>query len=161
MKKLTGCFLILLTGWLAGCDTNAVFKDNVDIPEGRWFVKQVPSFGFDIQDTTVRYNVFYNVRSGRTYPFYNLYLTRYLYDARGKLIGKNLDQLLLADATTGKPLGTGLGDLYDHKVLALKAYQFPASGHYTVKIEQYMRQNPLPDVYSVGVTVEKVLPVTP
>ncbi|MCY7351736.1 MAG: gliding motility lipoprotein GldH [Cytophagaceae bacterium] len=161
MKNLTGCFLVALAGWLVGCDTNAIFNDNVDIPEGKWFVKQVPSFGFDVSDTTARYNVFYNVRNGRAYPYYNLYLTRYLYNAQGKLISKKLDQLFLADATTGKPLGTGLGDLYDHKILALPAYQFPAAGRYTVKIEQYMRQNPLPDVYSVGIAVEKIPPSTP
>lgn len=153
MRKLLFPGLIFL---LAACDPNVVFNDNVDIDGGKWFVKQIPSFGFDIPDASARYNVYYNLRNGRAYPYYNLYLTRYLFDAKGKLLSKNLDQLFLADATTGKPLGTGLGDLYDHKVLALKAHQFSAAGRYTLKIEQYMRQNPLPDVYSVGVTVERV-----
>ncbi len=148
-------FLFLST-LLAACDPNVVFNDNVDFEEGKWFVKQVPSFGFDIPDSTARYNIFYSLRNGRSYPYYNLYLTRYLYDGRGTLIEKKLEQLLLADATTGKPLGTGLGDLYDHKILALKAHRFPAAGRYTIKIEQYMRQNPLPEVYSVGVAVERV-----
>jgi gliding motility-associated lipoprotein GldH len=152
MKKRLLPVLALL---LAACNSNVVFNDNVDIKDGNWFVRQVPSFGFDIPDASARYNVYYNLRNGRAYPYYNLYLTRYLYDGRGKLLEKRLDQLFLADATTGKPLGTGLGDLFDHKVLAMKAYRFPAAGRYTLKIEQYMRQNPLPDVYSVGVSVEK------
>ncbi len=153
MRNLLFLFLAFA---LAACDPDLVFNDNVDIEEGKWFVKQVPSFGFDIPDASARYNVYYNLRNGRAYPYYNLYLTRYLFDAKGKLVEKKLDQLFLADATTGKPLGTGLGDLFDHKVLALKEYRFPAPGRYTLKIEQYMRQNPLPDVFSVGVTVEKV-----
>jgi gliding motility-associated lipoprotein GldH len=58
------------------------------------------------------------------------------------------------DEKTGKPMGDGLGDLFDHKIIALKNYRFPRAGKYTFKVRQYMRQDPLPAILSMGVSVE-------
>jgi gliding motility-associated lipoprotein GldH len=66
-----------------------------------------------------------------------------------------LQELTLLDPKTGKPLGKGLGDIFDHQIVALPNYRFQKSGTYTIKLKQYMRQDPLPDVMSVGVRVEK------
>jgi gliding motility-associated lipoprotein GldH len=66
-----------------------------------------------------------------------------------------LDELILMDPKTGQPRGKGLGDLYDNKVLMKRAYRFTKPGTYVLRIKQYMRQDPLPDVVSVGISVEK------
>ena len=60
------------------------------------------------------------------------------------------------DEKTGKPMGDGLGDLFDHKIIALKNYRFSRAGKYTFKVRQYMRQDPLPAILSMGVSVETV-----
>lgn len=145
--------LLVLGCW--SCSDQTVFKANVDFPDNKWYIKSTPSFSFEIDDPSAAYNLYYNVRNGLSYPYYNLYVTRYLYDANGKLISSKLDELLLADAASGRPLGSGLGDIFDHKILALKQYKFPQKGKYTFKIAQYMRQNPLPEVVSVGLSIEK------
>jgi gliding motility-associated lipoprotein GldH len=147
-------WMLSLVLW--ACQDQTVFKENVDFMENKWYIKSTPTFSFEIEDPTVSYNLYYNVRNGLAYPYYNLYVTRYLYDAKGQLISSKLDELLLADAITGKPLGSGLGDMFDHKVLAMRQFKFPTKGKYTFKIAQYMRQNPLPEVVSVGLSVEKV-----
>ncbi len=139
---------------LASCETNTVFKDNVDLQDAKWPVKTVPSFSFEIKDITKTYNLYYNLRNTKSYPYYNLYVTRTLIGPGGKTIGRNLDELILANPTTGKPTGNGLGDIYDHKFLAIKNQKFPSPGTYTFKVEQYMRQDPLPEIQSVGLTVE-------
>ena len=139
----------------SSCDTNTILKDNYDIPEAKWFIKDSPSFSFDVTDTEVTYNVFYNVRNNRNYLYHNLYLTHYLTAPNGKIIHQKLDEIILFDQVTGKPLGEGLGDIYDHKVLAFKDFKFPMKGKYKIKISQYMRQNPLLDVISAGFAIEK------
>jgi gliding motility-associated lipoprotein GldH len=48
-------------------------KDNYDIADAKWFVKDAPSFSFEVTDSTKTYDVFYNVRNNRRYPYYNLY----------------------------------------------------------------------------------------
>jgi gliding motility-associated lipoprotein GldH len=71
------------------------------------------------------------------------------------VIHQKLDELVLFDPSTGKKLGEGLGDVYDHKILAFKGFSFPKKGKYKIQVKQYMRQNPLADIVSVGFTIEK------
>ncbi|MFY7825719.1 MAG: gliding motility lipoprotein GldH [Flectobacillus sp.] len=141
---------------LLGCDSNTILKDNYNITDAKWFIKDTPEFEFNVDDTSATYNVFYNVRNNRSYPYYNLYLTHYLSDDKGKIIHQKLDELVLFDPSTGKKLGEGLGDVYDHKILAFKNFTFPKKGKYKIQVKQYMRQNPLADIVSVGFTIEKV-----
>ena len=151
------CFYFFLLAALTACEQDAsiIYKENVDIEGGKWYVKNTPSFTFKITDATVPYDLYYTVRNGLAYPYYNLYLTRYLTDEKGHEIESRLDELLLMDAKTGQPRGKGLGDIYDNKVVLKRAYRFPKPGTYTLRIKQYMRQDPLPDVVSVGISVEK------
>ena len=146
---------LFIASILLACDTSTLLKDNYDIQDAKWFIKDTPEFSFEVTDTSSNYNVFYNVRNNRSYPYYNLYLTHYLYDASGKVIHQKLDELVLFDPTTGKKLGEGLGDVYDHKILAFKNFTFPHKGIYKIQVKQYMRQNPLQDIISVGFTIEK------
>lgn len=146
---------IISTILLISCDEHTILKDNYDIPDAKWLIKDTPTFSFEVKDINISYNVFYNVRNNRNYLYHNLYLTHYLTDPRGKIIHQHLDEMILFDPTTGKPSGEGLGDIYDHKVLAFKDFRFPIKGVYKIKVSQYMRQNPLLDVVSVGFSVEK------
>lgn len=157
MKNRLGYVGLLLCVWLAGCETNTVYSEYEDIEEGKWYVNQAPVFTFRIEDANQPYNIYYNLRNALSYPYYNLYLTRYLSDSTGKVIESRLDELILMDPKTGKPNGDGLGDIFDHKVLIKQNYRFPKPGQYTIRIKQYMRQNPLPDVLSVGISVEKAV----
>ncbi|HLL93762.1 MAG TPA: gliding motility lipoprotein GldH [Spirosoma sp.] len=156
MKRLG--LIVLVAFFALGCDTNAVYSEYTDIEDGKWYIKNAPSFTFEIDDASVPYNISYNLRNSLSYGYYNLYLTRYLRDASGKEIESRLDELILMDPKTGKPNGSGLGDLFDHKFLIKRNYRFPKPGKYTMQIRQYMRQDPLLNILSVGITVEKANP---
>jgi len=156
MKKVMVLFVMALA--VFSCDTNAVYSAYEDIEDGKWYVKNAPSFTFEIDDATIPYNIYYNLRNSLSYGYYNLYLTRYLRDAGGREIESRLDELILLDPKTGKPNGDGLGDLFDHKFLMKRNYRFPKPGRYTMQIRQYMRQDPLLNIMSVGITVEKATP---
>jgi gliding motility-associated lipoprotein GldH len=58
------------------------------------------------------------------------------------------------DAKTGKPQGTGLGDIFNHQFDLLHGFRFPKTGTYNMTLKQYMRQDPLPDIYSIGLRIE-------
>lgn len=152
--KVSGVCFLLAT--LLSCDPNVLYKDHTDIADGKWFVKNEPTFSFEIADATQAYNVYYLVRNNISYPYYNLYVKRFLADSTNKIVNEALNELILMDEKTGKPLGDGLGDLFDHKIVALKNYRFPRPGKYVFKIRQYMRQDPLVDILSVGISVEKI-----
>lgn len=146
------CFCITLSA----CDDNVVYKAHEDIKDGLWYIKDKPAFKVEIKDTAQQYNVYYLLRNTLQYPYYNLYLSRNLTGPDETLVSNAMEELRLSDETTGKPYGKGLGDLFDHKIQFLKNYRFEKSGTYTFTISQSMRQNPLPFVVSVGISVEKV-----
>lgn len=147
--------------FLSACNPNRVYEENIDLksPAGDayvWDVQQRPSFSFAIADTAARYNVYFNVRNAAGYGFYNLYLKHTLTGPDGRVVGQPLlHQMLLLDAKTGEPLGAGAGDIFDHQFLALRKVHFALPGTYKVTLEQYMRQNQLPGIMSVGVCVAK------
>jgi gliding motility-associated lipoprotein GldH len=155
MSKFFEYFLYLSLVFIIACDKNTAFNSNQDFANAQWHIKDTAKFIIDISDPTPTYSLYYNVRNSRKYPYYNLFVTRYVYDATGKKTEEKLNELLLANETTGQNLGTGLGDIYDHKILVHKAYKFAKSGKYTFEIKQYMRQDPLPEILSFGIAIEK------
>lgn len=146
---------------LSGCDPNRVYEENTNLksPTGDayvWDVQQRPSFTFPIADTAARYAVYFNVRNASAYGFYNLYLKHTLTGPDGRVVGQPLlHQMVLLDPKTGEPLGAGAGDIFDHQFLALRHVHFARPGTYKLMLEQYMRQNQLPGIMSVGVRVVK------
>lgn len=148
---MVGGLLSLLTA----CDPNRVFEQNTDFAKNSWDVQQKPAFTFVIEDTTARYDVFFNVRFASAYGFYNLYMKHTLTGPTGPVGRPLLHQILLMDAKTGEPKGSGTGDIYDLQTLALPKQHFARPGSYTLTLEQYMRQDQLPGLMAVGVRVAK------
>ena len=162
-RRAAGLALLpLAVAALSACDPRRVYEENVDLksPSGDayvWDVQQRPTFTFTITDTAARYNVFFDVRNAAGYGFYNLYLKHTLTGPTGRPAGPPLlHQMLLMNPKTGEPLGAGAGDIFDHQFLALPRQHFPRPGPYQLTLEQYMRQNQLPGIMSVGIRVERV-----
>ncbi|WP_062545951.1 gliding motility lipoprotein GldH [Rufibacter tibetensis] len=148
-------FLLSLGLFLGSCDSNRVFEEVQDIPDNQWPVRLSPTFAFEVTDTTQAYNVFFNVRNALHYPFYNLYLRHYLIGPDGQQVNSMLHEMYLMDPKTGEPKGKGAGDIFDHQFRGLKNIRFQRAGQYKIRLNQYMRQDPLPGIMAIGVRVEK------
>ena len=144
-----------LLGLLTACDPNRVFEENIDFPKYSWDVQQKPAFTFAIADTAARYDIYFNVRHASAYGYYNLYVKHTLTGPAGAVGPPLLHQMLLMDAKTGEPKGSGTGDIYDMQLLALPRQRFAAPGNYTLTLEQYMRQDQLPGLMAVGIRVAR------
>jgi gliding motility-associated lipoprotein GldH len=72
----------------------------------------------------------------------------------GKKITDTLE-CILADEN-GKWLGKGTGHIVDNRVPFKRNVIFPDTGKYTFEIEQAMRMEKLPEVYDIGLRIEKV-----
>jgi gliding motility-associated lipoprotein GldH len=150
VKHLLANFII--TVLLIGCNSDSLHKDLVDFDGYQWAVDDVQTFEFEIKDNSKAYNINYLLRSAVQYPFYNIYLKSSLKDTSGTILNSGMEELILFDETTGKPLGDGLGDLFDHRIAAAqyKRQKFPYKGKYTFEIQQNMRPDPLVGIMSIG-----------
>ena len=157
MRKRFPLFLVLLSLglFLSSCDGNRVFEEVQDLPDNQWPVRLSPTFTFEVTDTTQAYNVLFNVRNALHYPFYNLYLRHYLTGPNGQQVNSMLHEMYLMDPKTGEPRGKGAGDIFDHQFRGLKNIRFKQPGQYKIRLNQYMRQDPLPGIMAIGVRVEK------
>lgn len=145
--------LFIISGF-SSCDKNRVFEEYKTIPGNSWFINNKVTFDVNITDTVNADNLYVDIRNTGAYQYSNIFIffTAYLPD---NTIAKDTLECTLADAS-GKWLGSGLGDLWDNKILFKKNFKFPRTGNYKFEMVQGMRINPLPQVADVGLRIEKV-----
>lgn len=141
---------------MVSCDTSRVFERNDDFENRVWAAEDTHTFLFTIDDTQADYEVMLNVRNSLIYPYQNLYTTISIEDSTGAEIYQTLKNTSLFDEKTGEPLGSGLGDIFDHQSLVVTNFRFPYEGTYTAFVTQSMRMDSLPEIMSVGIRVAKV-----
>jgi gliding motility-associated lipoprotein GldH len=148
--------VVVGSGLLAGCDSTRVFEKNENLPDRIWRVDDVKTFDFEITDTLSAYNLYYNVRNARNYPYSRIFVTYTLGDTLGNVADTRLVYDQLFSQKTGKPLGqSGIGDAYFNSFPFLENFTFAAPGVYRVTLQQYNRMDELPEVLAVGLRVER------
>ncbi|MFN0050139.1 MAG: gliding motility lipoprotein GldH, partial [Cytophagales bacterium] len=78
--------LMILLSLLSSCDKYRVYETNIDFAERTWYADSAKTYTFNIEDTTLKYNILYNVRNTIDYGFYNLYIKYELYGTANELI---------------------------------------------------------------------------
>lgn len=148
--------LTIITMFFFSCDEQRVYEKNIDFDSRYWLVNEKQTFDFEITDSLIAYNLYCNVRNSLDYPFARIFINYQLLDSTGiQMEGQMVSQLLF-DEKTGEPFGeSGLGDLYDHRILLKKNYRFPGTGNYTISFEQFMRRDTLTGILAVGLRIEK------
>jgi len=146
---------------LCGCADDVVFQGDAPIPDGAWSNMLKPAFTFSITDTLSKHDVYIDVRHTNDYAYSNLYLFVAL-EGPGGRSKRDTVECLLADPM-GRWLGKGTGFIMasrtrDAKVLYKLGNRFPANGEYTIRLEQAMRDDPLPGIIDVGVSIERSKP---
>jgi gliding motility-associated lipoprotein GldH len=145
--------VMLLAVLGTGCDDKRVFDDSASLAGAVWSSDKPVGFEFDVADTVTLHNLYINLRNGEEYPYSNLFLFVELEFPNGKRSVDTID-CPLADAY-GKWYGTGLGSIYDQRVLYRSRVRFPLSGHYRVEIRQAMRVRELEGIHDVGFRVSR------
>jgi gliding motility-associated lipoprotein GldH len=146
--------LLVLASTFA-CTNKDGIKEIRDLKDYTWPIAKAEVFEIDIKDISKPYTFRYLIRNATQYPYYNLYLSQKLLDPKGVTIKNTTDEIILFDVKTGKPLGDGLGDMFDHKkiVPSLKKVKFTVPGKYKWIIKHNMRPDPLMGILSIGAEV--------
>ena len=156
MKTLLSC--LVLSAALMACDETRVYEDHVNPPDAFWLADSLARFEFEIDNYQQEYNVLVNIRNGLQFPHANIYIKYALKDSLDAELVGELRNFDLFNTKSGYPVGQGSGDIYESQHVLLKNYAFPASGLYQIDLQQYMRYDSLPQIYSVGIRVEKAQP---
>ncbi|WP_301923241.1 gliding motility lipoprotein GldH [Ferruginibacter sp.] len=143
-----------ISTWLAACTRLDVFEKNTVIPNNQWSFALQPSVDFVIADTTASYNVFIVLRHTDAYRYHNLWLNVGT-QAPGDKTRFNTFELVLGTDATGWQ-GTGMDDIWEvRKLITNGPVRFNKAGNYRFTLAQIMRENPLPNIMSVGIRIEK------
>lgn len=153
-NRLLIFFCILLCS--VGCIPSNTFEKNEAITFHKWHKKDVKSFEFNISDTSSRYLVYARIRHTDAYNFSNIWLDVETIKPNGS-ITKQKVELPLAEAS-GKWTGKGMNEIYEHKIRLSgnTSTKFDQKGSYIVKLHQIMRENPLQEILSVGIRLERI-----
>lgn len=159
-KYITAGLTILTLSVLASCGKpkETAYQKQVGIPGAKWDYTFQPEFSFEIPDTTAKYKVYLVLRHDAAFPNSNIWVRlktkapqQKQYDA-----GNRIEAGLAAP--DGQWLGSNIGSIYEHKILLKAGRDYPKftqTGTYTLKLEQIMRENPLPSVINIGLRVER------
>lgn len=150
-SRLVG-ILVLLT-ILSACGNNKQFEAYHTIEANSWKEDAVQTFVFDITDQNQPLDLYFTIKNGLEYPFHNLYVKYRLVkknEDKDLLIAEGLEEFILFNPKTGKPLGSGSSGWYDQEIPLKKSFKFDAEGRYEIQFQQYMRKGSLNDVAAVG-----------
>lgn len=139
----------------SSCQTNDLFEKTVPIPNHAWSSAFKPEFRFTIKDTTVPYRVFITLRHNDLYNYNNIWINL-VSTSPGDTARQVQYELPLA--TKQGWMGSGMGDVYDHRIAITPTNEdlyFRKSGDYVFSLEQVMREDPLQNVLDVGIRLEK------
>ncbi len=138
------------------CNTLDVFEKSVSFDKHEWKNAYKPTVDFEIKDTTALYNIFVVIRHDDAYHYNNLWLNIITQAPASK---PETQQIELTLANTAKGwLGTGMDDIFDHRIRVTNTPIKLKRGMYHFTLQHTMREDPLPYVLSAGIRVEKVQP---
>ena len=150
--------LLILSIFISACDQNRVYEDTTNFEKAYWLADSIKYFEFTIPQEDEGYNLQLSIRNGREYPHSNLYVQYGILDSTGTRLDEELRNFQLFHPKSGYPFGNGSGNIYEHNFDLLSGYEFPYAGKFLIRVQQYMRYDSLPEIYSVGIRIETTEP---
>ncbi len=141
--------------FISACNwTTGVFEKNLEFNGHEWPSSVKPDISFDISDTISTYNIYIVIRHTDAYHFNNMYV-RVTVREPGTTAGKTGDYDLQLATNNKGWIGTAMDDIYDARLLIQPKTKFMKAGTYHISLEQLMREDPLKNVLSAGLRVER------
>lgn len=142
---------------LASCRAIDLYEKTAAIPGHQWKSSFVPSFTFTVKDTAVPYQLFFIIRHSDRYHYNNIYIDLSTRQPGSDSVQTGRYDLRLGTDSEGW-LASGMDDIYEHRIPLTPVggrFYFRKPGEYTFAIKQIMREDPLEQVYNVGLRIEK------
>jgi gliding motility-associated lipoprotein GldH len=136
------------------CTQIELFEKNTVIPGYEWRHDFSAKGDFLITDTISAYSIYLVLRHTDAYQYNNIWLNIGLQPPGDSMHTQKVNIKLGDDANGWE--GSGMNDIWEiRKLLNGEPRRFKQAGKYSFNISQVMRDNPLLQVMSVGLRVEK------
>jgi gliding motility-associated lipoprotein GldH len=156
LKNKIAFILLSIFFVLSGCETKQLFEQSTIYPNHNWPAKQATKYQFNVTDTAASYKIFFVIRHHNAYHYKNIWLDLIIKNPNNA-ITKQVLNLNLADDTRGW-LGTGMDDIYDQRIpMTATPIRFN-KGINEITVQHTMREDPLENILSTGIRVEKAKP---
>ncbi len=132
------------------CDKINLYEKLHAFDANQWASNDTATFRFHIRDSS-RYKVFFVLRHTDAYHFNNIWVNIMVADPDSSYSFKR--EFILADDT--RWLGTGMGDVFEHRLAFAPSAEKLRPGTYTFKLLPVMREDPLRNVVNAGIRVER------
>jgi gliding motility-associated lipoprotein GldH len=152
---IANCLLPIVTCLLLNsCTQIDIFEKNTSIPQYKWQQSFTAKGDFVITDTVTPYSIYLVLRHTDAYQYNNIWLNVGLQPPGDSMHIQKVNLSLGNDANGWQ--GSGMNDIWEVRTLLNgDARRFKQPGKYSFSISQIMRDNPLPDIMSVGLRIEK------
>ena len=143
------CFLISI----AACQTIPLSEQNTIHPEHQWNSAKPEKYLFNITDTNQLYKIIFVIRHHNAYHYKNIWI-ELSHSSANESAKTETFNLNLANDQKGW-LGTGMDDIYDQRI---PVYSKPIKlkyGMHKFIIKHTMREDPLQNILSTGIRIEK------
>jgi gliding motility-associated lipoprotein GldH len=138
------------------CRQLDVYEKNVSVSNYQWKSSFVPGFDFEITDTVSEYNLYVVLRHTDAYHYNNIWLNITGLVGKDTLVTAPHVEMPLGSEDKGWE-GTGMDDIWEvRKAINKKPVPFKKKGLYHFTVSQVMREDPLANVISVGMRVERI-----
>jgi gliding motility-associated lipoprotein GldH len=144
--------LLALPLFFLSCEKSVIF-DEEKMPGNPWFYQSVVAFEYEVEDTSIPYDVMLEVRHQDTFAFENLYVKAVTYFPAGDSTAYPLS-LQLANST-GDWQGDCSGGVCKTTIHLSDGAYFRSRGKYSIRLEQFSRQAALPGIESLRLKVMK------
>ena len=146
-------FFVLLLLLFTGCGDDYIYEETKLVPNGEWTYEEALAFDFDLKDTSARYDIILYISHTDTYGFQNMYVQFHTNFPSGE----SESQVVSLELARKNGVWNGRcnGEKCEVEIpLQTNAY-FPEPGAHQIKVEQYMRRNPLPGVEGMTLKIRK------
>ncbi len=148
-------FLIPLLWLVAGCQSDTLYQKEVTLPESGWTRNEPVSYEFEIQDTSIFYELMLDVEAKDVYRYQNLYINIHTQFPDGKL-EKDIVSLEMG-TPGGKWHGKCSAGTCKVPIQLQQKFRFPIKGDYKINLHQFTRMDTIKDLSSLRLSINKVV----